>query len=231
MGDVEVDTHCGHSHPYPSRLCLWLQIQRFCGTLPSCLSHTVCEAVTARPLLVLCARRSSYRIPHGESVNDKTERIARVFTDLARRHVGEKIVVVTHGGVVGTLHDLLTGRAPKSQVSNCSISIVRLSASAGLEGALPHKAYDGVAALPHPRRCWDISAQKASTTSQAEGGGRGATEATASARQNGCPSPTLDLCCCCCCCCYCRDYCDSSSSSCSSCYSCCYCYTSLFAWL
>jgi probable phosphoglycerate mutase len=41
-----------------------------------------------------------YVIPGGESMKQQVERNVAYLTDLAHKHVGETIVVVTHGGVV-----------------------------------------------------------------------------------------------------------------------------------
>jgi probable phosphoglycerate mutase len=45
----------------------------------------------------------NYAIPGGESVRQQVARNVDFFNELALRHMGEKVVVVTHGGVVSGL--------------------------------------------------------------------------------------------------------------------------------
>jgi probable phosphoglycerate mutase len=45
-----------------------------------------------------------YRIPGGESRRDFHERVVAGVEALARRHAGETVVLVTHGGVLSTLY-------------------------------------------------------------------------------------------------------------------------------
>jgi hypothetical protein len=68
-----------------------------------------------------CAR-SDYKVPHGESVTERGQRIADALNDIAARHAGEKVVVVSHGGVLSNVHELLTGRPVKSAV-RCSLCV------------------------------------------------------------------------------------------------------------
>lgn len=75
-----------------------------------------------------------YCIPGGESVLDRSRRIAASLNDLATRHAGEKIVVVSHGGVIANVHELLTGRPVGSHISNCSCSIINVVPGAGFLG-------------------------------------------------------------------------------------------------
>jgi 2,3-bisphosphoglycerate-dependent phosphoglycerate mutase len=44
-----------------------------------------------------------YVIPGGESATEASARMIRCLEELAQRHTGERIVVVTHGGVVSAL--------------------------------------------------------------------------------------------------------------------------------
>ena len=45
-----------------------------------------------------------YRIPGGESRRDFHERVVAGVEAIARRHAGETVVLVTHGGVLSTLY-------------------------------------------------------------------------------------------------------------------------------
>jgi probable phosphoglycerate mutase len=44
-----------------------------------------------------------YMIPEGESYRQMTDRISRCFAEIALRHTGQNIIVITHGGVLGCL--------------------------------------------------------------------------------------------------------------------------------
>jgi len=50
-------------------------------------------------------------VPGGESVRRLFARVGSIFTDLALRHPGERVVVVTHGGVLDALHRFAAGIA------------------------------------------------------------------------------------------------------------------------
>jgi len=43
-------------------------------------------------------------VPGGESVRQLFERVSGLFMDLARAHPDQRIVAVTHGGVLDALH-------------------------------------------------------------------------------------------------------------------------------
>jgi len=45
-----------------------------------------------------------YRIPQGESRRDFHERVVAAVESIARRHAGETVLLVTHGGVLSTLY-------------------------------------------------------------------------------------------------------------------------------
>ncbi|MFQ5633410.1 MAG: histidine phosphatase family protein [bacterium] len=44
-----------------------------------------------------------YVIPQGESSNQLTKRVMAVFEEIANRHAGETVVIITHGGPIGAL--------------------------------------------------------------------------------------------------------------------------------
>jgi len=58
------------------------------------------------------SRDPSFALPcGGESLNNLVGRIIDTLTTLAGRHIGEKILVVTHGGVLDVVYRLATGMA------------------------------------------------------------------------------------------------------------------------
>lgn len=67
--------------------------------------------------------------PNGESPISFGKRVAETVQQLARRHPGERIVIVTHGGVIGCLLDLWIGGCTGDWVRwdphNCAISELR----------------------------------------------------------------------------------------------------------
>ena len=50
------------------------------------------------------ARDPDHVMPGGENARGVYERVSEVFTALARKHTGERLVVVTHGGVLDALY-------------------------------------------------------------------------------------------------------------------------------
>jgi 2,3-bisphosphoglycerate-dependent phosphoglycerate mutase len=55
------------------------------------------------------ARDPDHIVPGGESVRQLFERVSGIFQDLARAHRDERIVVVTHGGVLDALNRFANG--------------------------------------------------------------------------------------------------------------------------
>jgi len=50
------------------------------------------------------ARDPDYAMPGGESLRQLYERVSAAFTALAQEHAGDRLVVVTHGGVLDALY-------------------------------------------------------------------------------------------------------------------------------
>lgn len=50
-----------------------------------------------------------YAIPGGESLTDRHARVVELFEEIAARHQGERVVVVTHGGVLDSLFRHVAG--------------------------------------------------------------------------------------------------------------------------
>jgi probable phosphoglycerate mutase len=63
-------------------------------------------------------------VPGGESRRQFHRRVVAAFEDLARKHDGETVVVVTHGGVLATLyrhiHGIALDVAHRVPISNAS---------------------------------------------------------------------------------------------------------------
>ena len=75
------------------------------------------------------SRDPDHAMPGGESIRELNRRIAALFEDLASRHSGERVVAVTHGGVLDALYRHVT-RMPLDQprdfpVYNASVNRVR----------------------------------------------------------------------------------------------------------
>jgi probable phosphoglycerate mutase len=72
------------------------------------------------------ARDLHVHFEHGESLVVLRERVAEVLTEIAARHPGEAVLVVTHGGVLDQIYRLATGMtldAPRTfTVDNASIN-------------------------------------------------------------------------------------------------------------
>jgi probable phosphoglycerate mutase len=56
--------------------------------------------------------RHTFRIPKGESGQDRLARSIRVLTEIAMRHVDETVVVVTHGGFLMGFFEHVLGMTP-----------------------------------------------------------------------------------------------------------------------
>lgn len=71
-----------------------------------------------------------FRFPNGESRREFHRRVQSVISDLLARHHRERIVVVAHGGVIGSAVAQLNGEDANDwqrfQVGNCSITHLEL---------------------------------------------------------------------------------------------------------
>jgi len=70
--------------------------------------------------------------PGGESRRVFHARVARVFREIASMHHGQSVIVVCHGGVLGSLAAQIHGASPNDwaafNIHNCSLSHLELSA-------------------------------------------------------------------------------------------------------
>jgi len=74
-----------------------------------------------------------YRIPGGESRRDFHERVVAGVEAIAKRHAGETIVLVTHGGVLSTLyrhvHSIALEKAHAIAITNASFNSLAFDGS------------------------------------------------------------------------------------------------------
>jgi probable phosphoglycerate mutase len=57
------------------------------------------------------AREADFAFPHGgESLSGFADRVAAALREIAERHAGAQVLVVTHGGVLDVAHRLATGK-------------------------------------------------------------------------------------------------------------------------
>ena len=90
-----------------------------------------CERMHFAEYAKFKSRDPEHAIPGGESVSQVYQRVRGVFIGLAKRHAGERIVVVTHGGVLDALYRFVTGtRLDKLRdfpIFNASLNVIRFA--------------------------------------------------------------------------------------------------------
>jgi probable phosphoglycerate mutase len=73
-------------------------------------------------------RDPDHVVPGGESVRQLFQRVSGIFTDLADAHPDQRVVVVTHGGVLDALHRFAGGiplhRRRDFPIYNASLNII-----------------------------------------------------------------------------------------------------------
>jgi 2,3-bisphosphoglycerate-dependent phosphoglycerate mutase len=88
-----------------------------------------CERLYPEHYAHFKARDPDHAMPEGESVRDVYRRVSSAFVDLARRHPGERAVVVTHGGILDALYRFVNGvpleKLRDFPVFNASLNVVR----------------------------------------------------------------------------------------------------------
>jgi probable phosphoglycerate mutase len=75
------------------------------------LTGTQCEHDYPQDYVRFKARDVDHVVPGGESVRQLFARVSAIFSELARRHADERVVVVTHGGVLDALNRFAAGIA------------------------------------------------------------------------------------------------------------------------
>jgi 2,3-bisphosphoglycerate-dependent phosphoglycerate mutase len=81
---------------------------------------------------------SSYRMPGGESIHHAQERALAFFAERMPEHLGETVVVISHGAIGQTILVNALGKTVadlwlKERVDNCQISRLEWTAERGLE--------------------------------------------------------------------------------------------------
>lgn len=73
-------------------------------------------------------RDPEHVVPQGESIRQVYARVSAMFDELAARHAGQLLLVVTHGGILDALYRLVTGMALDRRrdfpIYNASLNIV-----------------------------------------------------------------------------------------------------------
>ncbi|KAG6545842.1 hypothetical protein Mapa_012803 [Marchantia paleacea] len=93
---------------------------------------TRAEAQTAEPEALRASFSSDMDEPipgGGESLNQLYARTKAVFEEIALKHLGQRVVVVSHGAVLRALHVHAKGVQPSSRVRNTSINVFRITSS------------------------------------------------------------------------------------------------------
>mmetsp|Transcript_10560 Transcript_10560/g.21977 ORF Transcript_10560/g.21977 Transcript_10560/m.21977 type:complete len:239 (-) Transcript_10560:276-992(-) len=90
--------------------------------------HTIAEAQEKCPnsASALLSGGLSSQILGGESTLDMCVRISGAIDQIVAAHPGERVIVVTHGGVISSLHLLATGQPPPTRILNCGIYTLQI---------------------------------------------------------------------------------------------------------
>jgi broad specificity phosphatase PhoE len=59
--------------------------------------------------------------PYGESRDEHHARVRGALEEIARRHRGERILIVTHGGTMRALHSIARDGADVDPIENCGV--------------------------------------------------------------------------------------------------------------
>lgn len=91
------------------------------------------EALTHHPHMaevLLDPDGNDYSWPNGEMLGDFHRRVRTCFTTLAERYRGHHVIVVTHGGVIGSYYAQIDGRNPNDfttyHFDNCGVTRVEV---------------------------------------------------------------------------------------------------------
>jgi len=92
-------------------------------------------------------RNPDFRVPEGESLNDRFRRVKQFMNDVVHLHKGQQVVVVTHGGIIDDLfrnaHSL-----PPSQLTGLKKPYGSLSVLLYRDGTFEEEVWGGVSHLP-----------------------------------------------------------------------------------
>jgi broad specificity phosphatase PhoE len=92
------------------------------------LTRDEAAAWDAERYAIYHADRQATPIPNGESWDQVKVRVRGVFDDLAARHRGQTIALISHGGTIGRLLESLYGHIDRPSLSNTSITILEQAA-------------------------------------------------------------------------------------------------------
>ena len=92
------------------------------------------ESATAFLSLASPFKRSALPLPRTqggvELVHAMEERVSAALEAIAEAHPGQRVLVVSHGGVLYAAHQRATGSPPASSSANCTINTLKIDASA-----------------------------------------------------------------------------------------------------
>ncbi|CAM6092390.1 unnamed protein product [Calypogeia fissa] len=94
--------------------------------------YTRAEAMTMEPEALQASTSDDHdeAIPGGgESLNQLYARTKTAMEEIAQRHQSERVVVVSHGGVLRALYMHAEGRLPSGRVQNTSLNVFHISGS------------------------------------------------------------------------------------------------------
>ncbi|KAI3887318.1 hypothetical protein MKW92_050761 [Papaver armeniacum] len=63
----------------------------------------------------------------GESFNQLCERSVSALEEIASKHKGERVIIVTHGGILRAIYMAITGESSAGKILNASINVVHLT--------------------------------------------------------------------------------------------------------
>jgi probable phosphoglycerate mutase len=93
------------------------------------LTGPECDAQFPEDYRRFRTRDPEHVVPEGESIRQVYERIRAIFLELADRHAGQIVVVITHGGVLDVLNRFARGialdHARDFKVYNASVNRIR----------------------------------------------------------------------------------------------------------
>lgn len=100
-----------------------------CGTVEGWLVMDVARRFPELWQRHLAQDDPGFRWPGGESYRQFRARVLRAARAIARRHPGERVIVVTHAGVVGQIVGSIDGTTPAAweahRPPNCSVTTVQ----------------------------------------------------------------------------------------------------------
>ncbi|XP_058080936.1 metal-independent phosphoserine phosphatase-like [Magnolia sinica] len=85
------------------------------------------ELKLAKNMAEMIAKNCHIHEGGGESFNQLCERSVGALEEIASRHKGERVIVVTHGGVLRAIYMSLTCEPTAGKVLNASINVLHLS--------------------------------------------------------------------------------------------------------